>query len=339
MPRVDYDTIKKQVAEFVSTWRSHDTGILDQLFYEDVSSIISVAPGSNYGWDRLEGVRKFVETYPRTDYLQMSIYNFACRLWGEEAHQSAIVICESEKCVEGQEALDVLYYSVQIVTHWIKKDGVWKASELRLDVNPYTRTSDAIYDYFCKTWHFGNQKAYPIEGQRTPAVVGELDSPWIRMPQAEDVLTEIEQIKDCANQMYFGADYLIQDQRLAMRSRHLFTNSERYGLDEGRRKVVSDMRYKRQKVRYWCHPFRYIDATFNEDHTRCRINFNRVFGWEQRNHEYVWTKENVNTEHHCMVGVYEFIREDGIWKLSMAQAKLGLHETGPYSESLYGDVI
>jgi len=95
MPRIDYDVIKRKFAEFVKTWRTHDVDCLDQLVYHHVSCSINVAPESNDSLQYLEGLKRFVEDYPRTDVLQLAIYNYSCRHNTNEAQQCGHVICES----------------------------------------------------------------------------------------------------------------------------------------------------------------------------------------------------------------------------------------------------
>ena len=139
--------------------------------------------------------------------------------------------------------------------------------------------------------------------------------------------------------MYLSADYLVSIHRCLMRSDNLDTNSVRYDKGEVTRDLVNTLRYKRQKDRYWAHPFALTSIEYNEDHTWARCRGYRVFGWKQRNHEYVWTRANVNIEHMCMGGMQEFVKEDGQWKIAYGDLTLGLYVKGPYSETLYGDEI
>lgn len=340
MSRKDYDEIKLKFAEFVRTWRTHEIALLDELAVKNVECRISGSPHSNQEWDFLEGLKTFVSLYPKTDVLQLSIYTFSCYLKDDQAQQVAHVVCESMNEIAGREELDVFYYSIHCANHWIKEGNQWKMDVVHMDIYPFYWTSDDIYQYFCQTWYFGSKLAIDCKDGRLPAIEGEFDLPWCVIDDPEDVLTEPEKIKDCYAKLFFSADYMVNEYRILMRSRHLDVNSMRYGNDEGIRRIVGSLRYKRQRDRYWSHPYRFGNQfTISEDGKHAICDVYRVFGWKQRNHEYVWTKANVNIEHMCMAGWQEFVKEDGIWKLASSDLRLGLYEVGPYSESLYGDLI
>ncbi len=334
MPRADYDEIKEKFARFVKTWQTKNGDDLDELAIEDVSCRISAAPQSNDYWDQLSGLKTFVTSYPQTDHLHLSIYNYACRLKNKEAQQTAEVICESLNERLGQAELDVFYYSVHCAIHWIKTEKGWMQDEVHIDIYPFYGNLRA---YFEKTWFFGSKLAEYTPGSRLPAIDGEFDLPWEKIPQGEDVLTEEEKIKDCFAKLYTSADYLVNIHRVTNRSKKMSVNSLRFGEYEEVRNKVSSLRYKRLKDRYWCHPYKFEKIKMNEaqDYARC-VTY-RVFGWKQRNHEYVWTRENKDTEHMCMAGITEFTKEEGEWKVMDHWLKLGLYETGPYSDSYYGD--
>ena len=102
---------------------------------------------------------------------------------------------------------------------------------------------------------------------------------------------------------------------------------------------MGSLRYKRLRDRYWCHPYKFGKIKMNETKDYAICETYRVFGWKQRNHEYVWTRSNVNTEHMCMAGFTEFVKEDGVWKVADHRLNLGIYETGPYNDSYYGDMF
>ena len=73
MPRKDYDEIKKKFADYVRTFRSKDAEALNDLAVDDVECRISSSPGSNDSLDKLEGLKTFVSTYPKTEVVQLAI--------------------------------------------------------------------------------------------------------------------------------------------------------------------------------------------------------------------------------------------------------------------------
>lgn len=336
MPRKDYDELKQNFADFVETWKTKDLSVLDKMIVPNASVRISSAPNSNDSQDKLEGIKQFVMEYPKTDVLQLAIYNYACRMHQGEAQMAANVICESLNYVDGQEEMDAFYYAITCGMHWEKNEGMWMCNEIHMDVYPFYGN---LRDYFEKTWYFGSKLAISGKDGRLPAFVAEYDLPWLRIPEAEDVLTEIEKVKECYAKCFLAADYSVNDLRCVTRSKHMSSNARKFGLNDGVRNTVNALRYKRLRDRYWAHPFRFGSIEFNEtkDWAICKVY--RVFGWKQRNHEYVWTRKNVGIEHVCMSGYQEFVKEDGEWKMAGGNSKLGLYELGPYSETYYGDSI
>lgn len=339
MPRKDYDEIKVKFAEFVNTWKTKNADYLNYLAVENVACRISSSPITNDSLDKLCGLKQFVSTYPKTDEFKIAIYSYACNLKENCAQQVAHVVCESLNYIEGCEELDCFYYCILCANHWVKTQVGWKMDEVHMDVYPFYWTDNKIFEFFSKTWYFANPLSVPEKDNRLPAITAEFDLPWEKYPECEDVLTEVEKIKECYAVLYFSADYSVNIHRMNRRSRHLNTNSIYHGEYDGIRNIVGGLRYKRLKYRYWAHPYRFENIKFNENHTWARCKVYRVFGWKQRNHEYIWTKSNLDIEHMCMGGFQEFVFEDGIWKFAHGVQKLGIYETGAYSASYYGDQI
>ena len=334
MPRKDYDDIKSKFAQFVACLKTRDLNMLNTLVIDNVRCVISVASANNDRLNQLDILRNFVKKYPKTDVLKLSIYTYNCRLKESHAQQIAHIVCESLNYVSGRDEMDVFYYGLLCANHWIKTQTGWMMDEVHIDVYPFYGN---LRRYFENTWDFGPALAETIENVRLPAIEGEYDLPWICIPDAEDVLTEEEKIKECFAKMYFSADYLMNSYRVEACSKRMNTNAVRFGENEGIRNMLVPLRYKRLKDRYWCHPYKLENIQINKtkDYAICKTY--RVFGWKQRNHEYVWTRGNVNVEHVCVMGYTEFVKELGEWCIADQRLQLGLFETGPYSEILYGD--
>jgi hypothetical protein len=331
MSRADYDEIKEKFGQFAKGIKEYNENlVLEHVFEQAEVKISTFFQNKN----DISVLSDFVLTYPKCDVFQMAIYNYACRIHENEAQQIGYLICESLNYVKGKQEMDVFYYAIMTACHWIKEDQGWKMSEVHMDVFPFYGN---LKEYFSKTWYFANNLASDEEGVQLPAIEGEYDSPWLRISEAEDVLSDEEKIAESQAMCFFGMDYLLVDHRLNSYSKKLSTHSSRFGEYEGARAIIAPLRYKRLKDRYWCHPFRFENFRFNEDHTWCKVDVCRVFGWAQRNHEYVWTCENVNTEHMCCDGYFEFVLEDGSWKWAYGVNVLGIYETGDYPKDLYGD--
>jgi len=336
MPREDYNEIKTKFAQFVGVWKTKDIKKVSDIVCPEVDCRISAGFKSNMDYQKKEGVVRFIADYPETDLLQLSIYTYNCRLHKNEAQQIAHVVCESLNYVANQDEMDVFYYAILCANHWIKTDLGWKMDEMHMDIYPFYGN---LRSQFEKVWYFGPKLVDDKNVARLPAIEGEYDLPWLRIPVSEDILTEEEKIKDCFAKMYFSADYIVNSFRVEACSSKLKTNSIHFGENEGVREMLSSLRYKRLKDRYWCHPYKFETIEINNENNYAKCVTHRVFGWKQRNHEYKWTKGNSEIEHTCVAGVTEFVKENGEWKIIDQTLKLGLYETGFYSKSYYGDLV
>ena len=336
MPRKDYDEIKRKFASYISSFKSGDTSGYSEYICDDVEGKISVSRNADNDESGIENIRRFTLDYPKTDEMEIAIYNYTCRLNSTQAQQIGYAIIVSANYVEGQEEMPAFYYAITCADHWVKTEDGWKMNEIHMDVYPFL--DNGLQSYFAQKWVFSDPLAN--DGSRLPAICGEYDSPWIRISDPEDVLTDEEKVMDCYNKCFFGADYLVFEHRVDSISRHSGVNSFENGIDAERRGFQS-LRFKRQKDRYWVHPFRHESITFNEDHSVADdVNY-RAFGWKQRVREYVWTKDNIHTEHVCNDIIHtRMVYEDGEYRTAAYYggfAGTGLYEVGPYHEDLYGD--
>ena len=340
MPRCDYNEIKEKFACFVRSFQTKDTADFSSYICKDVEGKISVSKNQDNDESGIENIKAFIENYPKTDETRIAIYNYTCRLRNDEAQQVGYAIIVSADYVEGQEEMKAFYYAITCADHWIRTEDGWKMNEIHMDVYPFL--DNGLKDYFGQTWVFSDPLAQEGEDLKLPAICGEYDSPWLRIPDAEDVLSDEEKVIDCYNKCFFGADYVVFQHRVDSISRHSGVNSFRFGIDEARR-AFQMLRYKRQKDRYWVHPFRHQSITFNEDHTIADdVNY-RVFGWKQRVREYQWTRDNIDIEHVCNDIIHtRFVWEDGEYRSASYYggfAGTGLYEIGDYSKDLYGDEV
>jgi hypothetical protein len=334
MPRIDYDEIKAKYEALVKTFKSGEVSLVDDLCAEDVKSWFSVRPSHFMPLDK-SAIKDFISNFPRTDELHLPIYNYACRLNLVEAQNYGQVVAIATNEKGGSEELDYFHFVIMLCCHWAKIDGSWKIDELKLDVHPMTGN---LQDYFAQTWHISYPLADLEQDDNIPCIQGEFDSPWIRIPDAEDVLSEAEKIKECVAKRFFGMDHFVVDHTVDAYSKSLNVNSKRYAKGQGVRALIGGLRFKRQKDRYWCHPWRFETLEIDGDHAYALTY--RVAGYIQRNHEYVWTKANQNVEHMCQICWMDFIKENGVWRIVYNDITLGLYEIDEYDdEHLYRDRV
>lgn len=332
MPRKDYDEIKSKFENIVKTFKSKDLSVLETHVSKDIQCFFSVNP-SNFkplGYKQLED---FVRTFPKSDELHLPIYNYACCLNEYEAQAYGQIVAIATNEVEGKNELDFLHFIMMMSLHFKNTEDGWKTDEFKLDVHPVTGN---LLDYFKETWYISYPLADYDMDSNIPVIQGEFDSPWLRIENSEDVLTPEEKIKECVAKRFYGIDHFVVDHVIEAYSSKLDVNSKRFSNREGVRKLMSGLRFKRQKDRYWAHPWRIETIKFDGDHAYATTY--RVAGYVQRNHEYVWKKENQNIEHMCQECWMEFVYEDGLWRILYNDITLGLYEIGEYNDDcLYGD--
>lgn len=325
MSRIDYDNLKDMFEDFVKSFKHRSFSSISTYFSEEMKASLSVYPhlidsGKNK-------IKKFVENFPVTDQLHTPIYNYACRLNQEEAQSYGQVVAISLNFRSNSDFLDFLHYIIQLSIHFYKKAGKWSIDELKLDVYPLNGN---LLDYFKKQWYLGGPLVTDMDYGCFPVIQGEFDSPWRRILDSEDVLSDVEKIQDCIAKRFFGIDHLVVDHIVESYSDRLDVNSKHFKTTDGIRNLIAPLKYKRQKDRYWAHPWR-LESVLIQGDTALAKTY-RIAGYIQRNHEYVWTKDNQNIEHACQECTMEFTFENGEWKILHNELTLGLYEIGKYDD-------
>ena len=112
--------------------------------------------------------------------------NYVCRLNGFDAQQSFVAVAHTVKFV-GEE-IRTLEFSAFFNNSWKKVEDEWKISEMRMDIVDYF----GDYEEFLDSWYYEDPKAKWYPGIHLPVIQGEMDSPWVRIPDAEDILSDEE---------------------------------------------------------------------------------------------------------------------------------------------------
>ena len=198
MSRKDYESIKKRFSDYVSTWNTHDykeiiNDVVDPYVFFSTSTSKTMANGAQ---DSIYGVYDFLNDFPRVDVLNARIYNYVCRMHGNQALTYAEVVCNAF-CVS--EKIDYLEFTVFVSAGWTKKNEKWVITSLRKEA---VSEKGNLVEFFENNWHFENSV-----GGRLPIVRGEADSIWLNMPVYDDVLTEAEKVKECIIKNRFGEEH------------------------------------------------------------------------------------------------------------------------------------
>lgn len=176
----------------------------------------------------------------------MDICNFVCRLTGESAAQSALVVSRlrQKSPVGVGEAFE---YTALFVNRWAKDGQTWKMAEMRMDIMDWAGDHDA----FSLPFQWEGTQWRP--GATLPQICGELDSPWAMAPLAQDVLSEEEKILEAFSRYAFGIDTLTFGLLPGVLAPDLTVRMAPWGIMT-LHSFLSTLKYQRQSVRHWAHP-------------------------------------------------------------------------------------
>lgn len=327
MSREDYDQIQNHFHGFLNTWKTKNTKELEKYVMPDVKCFMEPVEAYTSGAQHsLYGVRDFVSDMAEPDVFHIRVANYACRMANGMAQQSATVICRVAKFVE-ENGIKASEFSAMFANEWKKTDDGWKMSEIRMDI--VDKSGD--YDEFFENWHFEDGKAKWYQGVHLPVICGELDSPWIKVPEAEDVLTEEEKLMDGFYRYTFGIDTLSFEHVWPVFADDFVAVMDPWGqLDK--RGFLSTIKFHRQSARHWTHSVvpEKIEINGNEAYLRLY----RMAGHAQRKHPLVITRENVDTEHACARYEIRARKEADGWKVTRVEYFLGILEVGPYQDTV-----
>lgn len=350
--RADYDAIKQNFADYISTWNTRDKKEIDRLFHSatafKTSTSITMANGNQ---DSIYGVYDFIDDFPVVDKLYTPIYNFACRVKGERGYAYAEVVCTALK--KAEKAPKYFEFTIFAATEWEKENDEWKIISLRQEAVPH---QGSLKKEFEKIWHFEEESE---TAGRIQMIRGEGDAPWYNVPadEMDDILTEEEKIKDCIIKNAYGVEQ--QAYLFTMDTLSVDYQCHRQWHSDGERAKdrVQQMKASRNLIRYYCCPvkFRRIEIKGS----RAFAEVDRVRGHQQdlgfqlstdgdvdiRKRicdslkdviRYEYTNENMDIEHTVARGTYELVKEDGVWKIGYDRLFFGLYEVGAYKDG-YGD--
>lgn len=328
MPRQDYDAIKERFGGFVGALKDADGAVAAAYCVNDVQAFLSPVAAGDSSCHGARALAAFVAAYPRTDRLDMAIYNFICRICGGRAQQSAYVVCWALN--RSADGFDCFQYVLIFSNTWARGiDGAWRMACVRMET--YDQ-GGSLKDLYSKTWHFEEPLAVLKVGVHLPCVHGELDAPWYAVPSAEDVLTPEEQVKEAFLKYDFGVDLLafsLVDDALSPRFR---ANDQPDAVD-GKRSWMTTIKFHRQKARQWVHPYKFISIKIDGDYAE--VVCDRMAG---ERHEVAWTDELAGVELAGARVRLVVLREGGVWRVADFNYESALIEEGPYRASLYGDL-
>lgn len=333
MSRKHYDEIKEKFGVFVGTWKSREVNLLDGIIDKEVICHVSTSKSYAIGAQHsLFGVKNFVLDIPESEVFHHKIFNFTCRISGDEAHQYAYVVCLAAVFQENREEALSFEFTAMLSNHWVKKETGWYITEIRMDILGHGGDLPS----FTEAWYFESQKpSYYYYGKHERCINGELDSPWNRIPVAEDnELSEEEMIMDIYAKYAYGNDQFAWDHVCDILTEDTMFATAPWGPCDKRQRLEA-IKLHRQKEHMWAHPVKPESIVI--DGNKAYVKLFRMSGHRQRNHPYRFTRENIDIEHACSRMDVEFRKEEGIWKICKWNGYLGIVEIGPCSEDVYGE--
>jgi len=332
MSRKHYDEIKKKFGVFISTWKNRDIHLLDEMIDKEVVCYISTSKSYAIGAQHsLFGVKSFVLDIPTSDVFHHKIFNFTCRISGDEAHQYAYVVCLAANFEKNKNEALTFQFTAMLSNHWVRKATGWCITEIRMDILGHGGDLTSFTD----SWYFESQKpSYYYYGKHERCINGELDSPWNRVPIAEDnELTEEELIMDTYAKYAYGNDQFAWDHVCDILTEDAMFTTAPWG-PCSKRQRLEVIKLHRQKEHMWAHPMKAESILMEGD--LANVKLFRMSGHRQRSHPYIFTQYNINVEHACSRMDVVFRKEDGVWKICKWNGYLGIVEIGPYSADIYG---
>lgn len=320
MTRQDYDEIKQVFERFIEDWKTRNTDDLKNCFVQNVKCYMGTCKDSTDGGRHsLNGVSGFVNELPQCSYLHMNIYNFVCRACETVAHMSAVVT----GVAAAKEEWRTCEFSFLFANGLVKTEDGWRINEIRFDL------TEAKGDFleFMEPWYIGDSKAHWFEGVHLPMICGDLDSPWIRIPKCEQILTEEEQICEAFAQYAFGIDTVSFQNLESVFCEDLLINMAPFGSMD-KRTSMQTLKFHRQPDKYWIHPVKLVDIQIKGDVADAK--FCRMGGHQQRRNPLILTPENINHEWACARYELKAKKEEGKWRISRFDYFLGILDLGPY---------
>lgn len=325
MPRIDYDEIKGTFEKFLNCWKTTNIHSLDECFVPYTACYLSTVSAYPCGSQHsIYGIRDFVAETPKPDEFHISHCNYVARIADDIAQQSSIAVCRVAKYGEN-DSIKTYEFSAQFSNSWEKTERGWRICELRMDIVE----ASGDYTEFVENWYFDKMKSGWYLGVHLPVISGELDSPWERIPDAESLLTDEEQILESFSRYAFGIDTASFSNLSAVFSKYLTVNMAPWGAMD-RREFMETLKYQRLPSRYWIHPVKAESIDIQGDISIVRLY--RMAGHKQRSHPLILTKDNVNMEHACARYEIEMRKENGCWKIFKFNYFLGIIDIGEFED-------
>lgn len=330
MASKDYSTIKNKLGIFVSAWKNGDTSVLNEILVPSVKISLNTASKSINESKNYSVITKLIKSFTKTDTLKLTIYNYVCRIQGEQASQYAIVMVKAFNKAIDNLPMDSFVFAVAMSNKWIKKNNEWKVNEMYVDIIPLYGN---LMEYFCRSWGIMEERKYEKQEVFIPSIQGIFESPWKTIPRVDYYQNEEDQIVEVINRFAFGIDHWSMQEAIDCCSRSMGINAKKFGNQKGIRVLFSGIKQARIRNQYWIHPWRLEGVQI--DGSRAYVKMYRMADILPTKHTVKWTNLNCHKEFAYAIYQVELIKEEGKWKILYSTNDIGLYELD-CSSSIFG---
>lgn len=324
MARKDYDQIKMKTNQFLKLWKTGETDGLENIVAADALVYLSTVKGTADGSQHSRyGVANFILDTPKPDVFHMTCCNYVCRLKEDNAQQSFVAVAHAVK-IEGED-VKAFEFSAFFNNSWKRQEDDWKITEMRMDIVDY----NGDYKEFMDCWYYEDPKAKWYPGIHLPVIQGEMDSPWVRIPDAEDILTDEEKCMEQFCRYAYGIDTIACKHVYDAFDEDILIDMAPWGI-MNKRGYLTSIKYHRTKSRYWTHTAR--PSKVEIDGNICKMTLPRLAGHRPKEHGLVVTKENMNHEFSCATYEVELKKRNDIWMITKMGYYQGIVDLGEYED-------
>jgi hypothetical protein len=301
MPQQDVQQIKAVLVKFLRSWTTRNIQDLDTCFIPEAACSLGVVRKNPFSLDDLH---RFVLSTAACTTFRIDLANFVALVRGSEAQQSACLLAVATQ--SAGTSFRSFEFQAICSNSFVRTSSGWKIWELKIDfIDPHGDFTEFARDWCCDSrigWH---------QDGILPVIVGELDSPWVRIPDPENNLSELDAVLMPFFRYAFGLDTLSMAEISPVLADGLTVVMPPYGTMD-KRSFLATLKIQRQTEKTWIHPVELHSAEINGD--RALVRFYRTGGHGRR--PFPLTADNLDRRVSEARYELQMTREKGFWQIS-----------------------
>ncbi|MDO4345178.1 MAG: nuclear transport factor 2 family protein [Eubacteriales bacterium] len=237
------------------------------------------------------------------DYIHIYTCGSVIRICENRGAQSAEItgVASSEK-----DGFRACQFAGICVAEYEKRKNKWETISVKMDITH----AEGNFKSFIEKLPVHEQSLGWHKKIRLPAVSGELDSPFGKIPSAEEGLTEQEKILQSFYRYIFGIDTASFENVSQVLAENVMVIMEPFGMMD-KRTFLQTIKLQRMTERFWIHPVLPEKVQVTKD--EAKAYFLRLMGHGKR-----WLQfapDNVKNVPVCGSYDVDFKRQGGEWKI------------------------